>query len=60
MWAQYDGGDHVIFVGRVLHLERATSTNPRPLVFAVGQYRRLDLGTEIETPYESSNWLHGW
>lgn len=60
MWAQYDGGDHVIFVGRVLHLTRATSTNPRPLVFAVGQYRKLDLGTEIETPIDSSMWLHGW
>ncbi len=60
MWAQYDGGDHVIFVGRVLHLARTVSKAPRPLVFAVGQYRRLDLGIEIETPVDSSMWLHGW
>lgn len=60
MWAKYDGGDHVIFVGRVLHLARVDSKNPRPLVFAVGQYRKLDPGAEIETPYDSPNWLHGW
>ena len=60
MWKQHDGGDHVIFVGRVLHLARTVAPSPRPLVFAVGQYRRLDLGTEIETPFNSSNWLHGW
>ena len=60
MWAQYDGGDHVIFIGRVLHLARSDALQPRPLVFAVGQYRRLDLGAEIETPYnifQLASWM---
>jgi flavin reductase (DIM6/NTAB) family NADH-FMN oxidoreductase RutF len=59
-WAVYDGGDHLIFVGRVVHLERIVHSDPRPLVFSGGRYRRLDLGTAIETPYDAAQWLHGW
>jgi flavin reductase (DIM6/NTAB) family NADH-FMN oxidoreductase RutF len=59
-WAVYDGGDHLIIVGRVVHLERIVHSDPRPLVFSGGRYRRLDPGTPIETPYEAAQWLHGW
>lgn len=39
-WAHYDGGDHVIFVVRVLrHAVRAGS--PAPLIFFRGRYRDL-------------------
>lgn len=38
--AQYDGGDHVIFVGRVTR-HRARSEG-RPLIFFGGRYRTLD------------------
>ena len=44
-WAIYEGGDHLIFVGRVVHLERVSHADPRPLVFSGGRYRRLDPGT---------------
>ena len=37
-WAQYDGGDHLIFVARVL---RFSSASGRPLVFFQGAYRAL-------------------
>ncbi|WP_175856629.1 flavin reductase family protein [Burkholderia anthina] len=39
-YAQYDGGDHVIFVGRVTR-HRARSEG-RPLIFFGGRYRSLD------------------
>lgn len=42
-YAQYDGGDHVIFVGRVLRFS-AYPTN-EPLIFFRGAYRSL-AGTE--------------
>lgn len=46
-WAQYDGGDHVIFVVHVLrHTVRAG--NPAPLVFFRGRYRDLVDETERE------------
>ncbi len=41
-YAQYDGGDHVIFVGRVLRIhQKQTAT---PLVFFGGSYACLDRG----------------
>ncbi|TAL84631.1 MAG: flavin reductase [Candidimonas sp.] len=46
-YAQYDGGDHMIFVIRVLrHTVRAG--NPAPLVFFRGRYRDLVGETERE------------
>jgi flavin reductase (DIM6/NTAB) family NADH-FMN oxidoreductase RutF len=38
-YAQYDGGDHVIVVGRVTHLE--ADHEKRPLVFFRGRYHTL-------------------
>ena len=37
-WQQYDGGDHVIFVGEV---QKFQSWNRKPLVFAAGKYDSL-------------------
>jgi flavin reductase (DIM6/NTAB) family NADH-FMN oxidoreductase RutF len=39
MWAQYDGGDHTIFVGRVV---RAAVREAEPLVYYRGRYTHLD------------------
>src|ERR1700761_4602995 len=60
LWARYDGGDHIIVVGKVVPLSRMLQDNPRPLLFATGRYRRLDSGTSIETPFDVSHLLHGW
>ncbi len=60
LWTKYDGGDHIILIGKVLHLSRVSQDNPRPLLFATGRYRRLDSGTPIETPFDVSHLLHGW
>jgi flavin reductase (DIM6/NTAB) family NADH-FMN oxidoreductase RutF len=37
--AQYDGGDHVIIVGRIAHIENQAGDNP--LVFFRGRYHTL-------------------
>jgi len=39
MWNRYDGGDHIILVGKVE--EFSTNTNASPLAFHAGQYREL-------------------
>ena len=50
--ARHDGGDHVIFVGRVLRLE--SHKHGRPLLFSRGSYRALGdrLGLAGEQPGE--------
>lgn len=42
--AQYDGGDHVIMLGRVLAFSARAPAEPRPLVFFKSRYRQLDIG----------------
>lgn len=42
-YAQYDGGDHLIFVGRVLRIHRQPSEASAPLVFFRGNYASLQL-----------------
>lgn len=59
-YAQYSGGDHEIFVGRVLALRVRAQNDPRPLVFFKSKYRRLDPEQRIETPLGADLWLHGW
>jgi flavin reductase (DIM6/NTAB) family NADH-FMN oxidoreductase RutF len=41
---RFEGGDHEIFVGRVLTLRCPTLPKPPPLVFYEGAYRKLDMG----------------
>jgi flavin reductase (DIM6/NTAB) family NADH-FMN oxidoreductase RutF len=59
-YATYDGGDHLIFVGRVDALTLCTTPNGRPLVFFGGGYRQLDSDRLIQTPPDTDQWLHGW
>jgi len=46
-YAQYDGGDHVIFVCEVLRFA-TSSVHEDPLIFYRGRYQRLDAGAEEE------------
>ena len=39
LYAQYDGGDHIIIVGRVAHMEKEPGENP--LVFFRGRYHTI-------------------
>ncbi len=39
LYAQHDGGDHVIIVGRIAHIEKQTNENP--LVFFRGRYHTI-------------------
>lgn len=56
---RHDGGDHEIFVGRVVELHENRAKRGHPLVFFGGQYRRL--GTvEADAPADIVNFLHGW
>jgi 4-hydroxyphenylacetate 3-hydroxylase, reductase component len=58
-YALYDGGDHLIFVGRVLALAHLTDATIRPLVFFAGRYHQIDRprpgASEID-----ERLLHGW
>jgi len=58
-YAKYDGGDHLIIVGRVEGLA-LREPGCRPLIFFGGKYRRLDSDHPIETPAGTDIWLHGW
>jgi flavin reductase (DIM6/NTAB) family NADH-FMN oxidoreductase RutF len=59
-YASYDGGDHVIFVGRVVNIHRADTAGSRPLVFCRGAYHKLDVTPDAQLHHEDSLWLHGW
>ncbi len=43
-FARYEGGDHKIFVGRVIALRVTEHKLAPPLTFFGGRYRRLDDG----------------
>ena len=58
--AKYDGGDHLIIVGRVQSLTARTGVGARPLLFFEGKYRQLDVNSGIATPPDADQWLHGW
>jgi flavin reductase (DIM6/NTAB) family NADH-FMN oxidoreductase RutF len=58
-YGRHDGGDHEIFVARVVELHENLGKRGRPLVFFGGQYRRLVAG-EAHTPPEEANYLQGW
>jgi flavin reductase (DIM6/NTAB) family NADH-FMN oxidoreductase RutF len=59
-YQKYDGGDHLIFVGRVDRLVVRNREESRPLLFFRGKYRRLGAEQAIPTPADADQWLHGW
>jgi flavin reductase (DIM6/NTAB) family NADH-FMN oxidoreductase RutF len=58
-YGRHDGGDHEIFVGRVVELHENQAKHGHPLVFFGGQYRRLS-AVEANAPADIVNFLHGW
>jgi flavin reductase (DIM6/NTAB) family NADH-FMN oxidoreductase RutF len=58
--ASYDGGDHVIFVVKVVELYRPKSKSRGPILFYGGKYRRLDDSTTSLPASIEADYLHGW
>jgi flavin reductase (DIM6/NTAB) family NADH-FMN oxidoreductase RutF len=58
-YARYAGGDHDIFVGKVLHFRTHAHKQEEPLVFFGGRYRRLDEGFRDPLPRDASI-FDGW
>lgn len=56
-YAQYDGGDHVIVVGRVKHIEHQDCN--LPLVYFRGRYHKLT-STATDTNEETGALFSGW
>jgi len=58
-YALHDGGDHLIFLGRVLALGRPVGSASRPLVFFSGRYHQINPSRQGAS--ETDEWLlHGW
>jgi flavin reductase (DIM6/NTAB) family NADH-FMN oxidoreductase RutF len=57
--ALHDGGDHVIFIGRVLALARSAGSASRPLVFCSGRYHQIDRH-RLDASETDERLLHGW
>ncbi|MPZ55274.1 MAG: flavin reductase [Rhizobiales bacterium] len=59
-YAQYDGGDHLIIVGRVVTLHAGKRSDMEPLVFFRSKYERLAIGRSIEAPIDAVGFQCGW
>jgi flavin reductase (DIM6/NTAB) family NADH-FMN oxidoreductase RutF len=59
-YARYDGGDHEIFVYRVMTMKQHTIQRGRPLVFFDGRYRQLASAANAHRAPEESMLLPGW
>jgi flavin reductase (DIM6/NTAB) family NADH-FMN oxidoreductase RutF len=58
--ARHDGGDHEIFVGRVVAISPLHASVPRPLVFFRGRYGKLSIEATGPAPPPDALFLHGW
>lgn len=58
-YARYDGGDHVVVLGRVVEATRSRVA-AAPLVFFGGTYRHLAPRTQDEPVLPDAMWPHGW
>jgi 3-hydroxy-9,10-secoandrosta-1,3,5(10)-triene-9,17-dione monooxygenase reductase component len=55
-YARHDGGDHILLLGRVIHLEKAGDAESRPLLYFRGSYRELsDEHVEL-APFRLEGW----
>lgn len=58
-YAVHDGGDHAIFVGRVLSINAVAAATAEPLVFYGGRYTGLDRA-QVDMSHIDGMLLHGW
>ena len=56
----YEGGDHLIIVGKVLAISHRDGSNVSPLIFFNGYYRSLMPIDRDSMPHEELMWIHGW
>lgn len=56
---RFDGGDHEIFLGRVISVARSDSASAAPLVFHGGRFRFL-APEIVHWPADDTVYLHGW
>jgi len=54
-YARYDGGDHLLLLGRVIRIE-TTPEDARPLVYYRGQYRELSEEHAEPAPFRLEGW----
>jgi flavin reductase (DIM6/NTAB) family NADH-FMN oxidoreductase RutF len=59
-YANYDGGDHVIMVGRVLAVQARRRADAVPLIFFRSKYRKLADENGIQPPADVGQWFYGW
>jgi flavin reductase (DIM6/NTAB) family NADH-FMN oxidoreductase RutF len=59
-YARYDGGDHLILVGKVCALTTATAGDVRPLIFYRGSYQKIERDYDPNTPSDFYYLLNGW
>jgi flavin reductase (DIM6/NTAB) family NADH-FMN oxidoreductase RutF len=59
-YARYDGGDHLILVGKVCALTTTTTSDPRPLIFYRGSYQKIERDSDSNTPPDFYYLLNGW
>jgi flavin reductase (DIM6/NTAB) family NADH-FMN oxidoreductase RutF len=57
--ARHEGGDHEIFIGRVVALRTSVHKQDLPLLFFGGRYRRLDTGF-ADLPPRDTSIFEGW
>jgi flavin reductase (DIM6/NTAB) family NADH-FMN oxidoreductase RutF len=55
-FARYDGGDHVLLIGKVLRLNHDPNLPPKPLLYYRGQYRELS-DPRTEVPVRLEGWI---
>lgn len=59
-YANYDGGDHIIIVGRVCNVRVRKRVDAVPLIFFRSKYRRLANEVSVEALPDAERLLHGW
>jgi flavin reductase (DIM6/NTAB) family NADH-FMN oxidoreductase RutF len=59
-YANYDGGDHLIIVGRVMSLQVKPRSGMLPLVFFRSQYEQLAAEHALDAPAEPVAFQCGW
>jgi flavin reductase (DIM6/NTAB) family NADH-FMN oxidoreductase RutF len=59
-YARYDGGDHEIFLGRVVAITSREPANPHPLIFFRGRYGKLSAEVGAAAPLSDPLFPHGW